>query len=96
MTKILPQADWVVFEEVKEDDVQKHGAIFIPTAQSADLPIKRGKVLILGPEAGECSAVAVGDLVLYHQKIGIPFMVDGKKQLLTKAENFYCILKEDE
>lgn len=94
MTKILPQADWVVFEEIKEDDVQKHGSILIPTAQSADLPIKRGKVLILGPDCEE-SNVAVGDLVLYHNKVGIPFMVDGVKNLLTKIENFYCILKEE-
>lgn len=92
-TKVLPQGEWCVVKEIEQDEV-KQGRIILAASNKDVMFCKRGEVLLMGPDAEEETDARIGDIVMFHQQIGIPFYANGEKFLMCKGESFYCILKE--
>ena len=95
MTLIKPQNEWCVLEEIDQEEVKK-GLIYLAAANEDVQCCKKGKVLLMGKDAEEFTDARVGDTVLFHHKIGIPFFLEGTRFLLCKAESFYVVFVEEE
>ena len=96
MTKILPTADHVVVEAVKEDITSASG-IIIPDTASKEKPMK-GKVLAVGPGkmADDGKRLPMdfkeGDIVLFSKYGPTEVKVDGKEVLILSASDIYAKL----
>lgn len=96
MTKIIPTADHVVVEAVKEDITSASG-IIIPDTASKEKPMK-GKVLAVGP--GKMTPdgkrmemdIKEGDIVLFSKYGPTEVKVDGKEVLILSAADIYAKL----
>jgi co-chaperonin GroES (HSP10) len=76
--KFLPLNDWMIVEEIKEDEKSKEGIILMPGGGKMKPLIKKGKVLKISEdihpklrkEETELK-FEIGDVVLFHQQVGI-------------------------
>jgi len=90
-----PQNEWCVVEEMEQEEVKK-GIIILAAANEDVKCCRKGKVLLMGKDAEEFTDARIGDTVLFHNKIGIPFYLEGDRYLLCKAESFYMIFGDEE
>jgi len=92
---ILPLNDWMIVEEVKEEEKSKGGIVLVPEITKMKPLVKRGKVLMISDdifiklrrEKKELK-FEVGDIVYFHKDIGIPLHATAdNKEFLMKYES---------
>lgn len=96
--KILPLADYVLIEPIKEEEKTKAG-ILLPETAEKEKP-EQGKVIAVGPgkrdEKGNLIplSVKVGQRVLFKKYGPDEIKVDEKEYLICKEEDILAIIEE--
>lgn len=96
MSKIVPLADHVVVEAIKEETASTSG-ILIPETASKEKPMK-GKVIAAGPgkltNEGKRLEMEIkeGDTVLFSKYGPTEVKVDGKEVLILSSSDIYAKL----
>jgi len=96
--KIIPLADYVLIEPIKEEEKTKAG-ILLPESAEKEKP-EKGKVIAVGPgrrdEKGNLIPVSVkaGQTVLFKKYGPDEVKVDDKEYLICKEEDILAIIEE--
>jgi chaperonin GroES len=95
--KIVPLADYVLIEPIKEEEKTKAG-ILLPESAEKEKP-EKGKVIAVGPgrrdEKGNLIPVSVkvGQTVLFKKYGPDEIKVDDKEYLICKEEDILAIIE---
>jgi chaperonin GroES len=95
--KIIPLADYVLIEPIKEEEKTKAG-ILLPESAEKEKP-EKGKVIAVGPgrrdEKGNLIpiSVKVGQTVLFKKYGPDEIKVDDKEYLICKEEDILAIVE---
>jgi chaperonin GroES len=95
--KIVPLADYVLIEPIKEEEKTKAG-ILLPESAEKERP-EKGKVIAVGPgrrdEKGNLIpiSVKVGQTVLFKKYGPDEIKVDDKEYLICKEEDILAVIE---
>jgi chaperonin GroES len=96
--KIIPLADYVLLEPIKQEEKTKSG-ILLPESAEKERP-EQGKVIAVGPgrrdEKGNLIPVSVkpGQKVLFKKYGPDEIKVDNKEYLICKEEDILAIIED--